>query len=173
MEHVLITMPARLHAYVGPAAIRERPRGEPGAPIASLSDLSAWLQAEPDALGEGATYVVDRHGRLRLAPRRSEHVDCAGGDAVLAAGELRFARAGDRFVVREVSNQSTGYCPDPDCWPAVAAALTAAGLVAPPGFTRAFVFRRCPRCDQINLVKEDWFVCAACDADLPRAWNFS
>jgi hypothetical protein len=72
-----------------------------------------------------------------------------------------------------VSNQSTGYCPDPDCWPAVAAALRSAGVAAPVGFTRRFVFRRCFTCGQINLIKDDWYVCAACDADLPRAWNFA
>ena len=162
------------YAYVGPSAIRDRERGESGAVIASLDDLERWLSAHPEAASEGATYVVDLQGRLRLAPRRSEHIDCAGGQVVLAAGEVRFGRAADRrVVVREVSNQSTGYCPDPDCWPAVAAALSAAGLAAPPGFTRAFVFRRCPACAQTNLVKDHWFVCAACDAELPRAWNFA
>ncbi|MCY0991290.1 hypothetical protein OV203_29355 [Nannocystis sp. ILAH1] len=162
------------YAYVGPPAIRDRERGEPGVVIASGDDLERWLSAHPEAAGEGATYVVDLQGRLRLAARRSEHIDCAGGQAVLAAGEISIARAADRrVVVREVSNQSTGYCPDPDCWPAVAAALTAAGLAAPTAFTRAFVFRRCPACAQINLVKDDWFFCAACDAELPRAWNFA
>jgi hypothetical protein len=130
----------------------------------------AWLAGCPEATSEGATYVVDERGALRVAPRRSEHLDCAGGGGVLAAGEMRFSRVG---VVVEVSNQSTGYCPDPDCWPAVAAALGAAGVPAPAGFTRRFVFRRCPACGQINLVKEDWYVCAACDAELPRAWNFT
>ncbi|MCY1012619.1 hypothetical protein OV079_45225 [Nannocystis pusilla] len=162
------------YAYVGPPAIRDRERGEPGAVITGGDDLERWFSAHPEAAGEGATYVVDLQGRLRLAARRSEHIDCAGGQAVLAAGELRLGRAADRrIVVREVSNQSTGYCPDPDCWPAVATALNAAGLAAPAGFTRAFVFRRCPACAQTNLVKDEWFVCAACDAELPRAWNFA
>jgi hypothetical protein len=166
--------PLTRYAYVGPPEIAERPRGEPGAAIAGTADLERWLLAHPEAEAEGATYVVDLAGRLRLAARRSEHIDCAGGGPVLAAGEIRFARAADRrFVVREVSNQSTGYCPDPDCWPAVARALAAAGLDAPGSFTRAFVFRRCPACAQINLVKDDWFACAACDAELPRARNFA
>ncbi|PCC72248.1 hypothetical protein SAMN02745121_01448 [Nannocystis exedens] len=162
------------YAYVGPPAIRDRARGEPGAAIVNTADLERWLAANPDAAGEGATYVVDLQGRLRLAPRRSEHIDCAGGQAVLAAGEIRFGRAADRrIVVPEVSNPSTGYCRDPDCWRSVAAALTAAGVDAPAFFTRAFVFRRCPACAEINLVKDDWFACAACDAELPRAWNFA
>ncbi|MDC0717425.1 hypothetical protein [Nannocystis bainbridge] len=162
------------YAYVGPPELRDRARGEPGAVIDTAAALERWLSADSDAGRESLTYVVDLQGRLRVAPRRSEHIDCAGGDAVLAAGELRFARGADRrLVVREVSNQSTGYCPDPDCWPAVAAALTAAGIDHPPGFTLAFVFRRCPACAQINLVKDEWFACAVCDAELPRAWNFA
>lgn len=159
----------RVYRYVGPEAILVRPRGAPGSVVGSRADVEAWLRGDPEAEREGATFVVDEAGRLRLAPRRSEHVDCAGGGAVLAAGEIQFGRG---LAVVLVTNQSTGYCPDPDCWPAVAAALSTAGVVAPPGFTRRFVFRRCPGCGQINLVKEGWFVCGACDAELPRAWNF-
>jgi hypothetical protein len=70
------------------------------------------------------------------------------------------------------SNQSTGYCPDPDCWPAVAAALDRAGIPHPGRFTVEVIFRRCPSCGERNLVKDDWFVCALCEAELPREWNF-
>lgn len=163
-------MSVRRYEYIGPEAIRERPRGEPGFVVRTHDDLIAWLAANGDATSEGATYVVDLAGRLRLAPRRSEHIDCAGGQAVLAAGEVRFARGG---AVVELTNLSTGYCPDPECWPAVAAALASAGVAAPRGFTRRFVFRRCPGCAQINLIKDDFYVCGACDGELPRAWNFS
>lgn len=162
-------MDPRRYRYVGPDAIRERPRGEPGAVMHAPAALATWLAAHPEAVTEGATFVVDERGLLRLAPRRSEHIDCAAGEPVLAAGELRFTRAG---AIAEVTNQSTGYCPDPECWPAVAAALTTAGLAAPAGFTRRYRFRRCPACAQINLIKDDWYACAACDAELPRAWNF-
>jgi hypothetical protein len=37
------------------------------------------------------------------------------------------------WVVSEVSNQSTGYCPDLSCWSAVASALDRAGLERPDG----------------------------------------
>ncbi|WP_211240655.1 hypothetical protein [Hamadaea tsunoensis] len=70
-----------------------------------------------------------------------------------------------------MSNQSTGYCPEPASWPAVAAACERAGLAHPGGFTAAFEFRRCPDCGQVNIVKGDDFVCAACDGDLPWEWN--
>ncbi len=56
--------------------------------------------------------------------------------------------------------------------PAVAAALAGAGVAVPAGFNYSFVFRRCPRCGQTNLIKEAWFVCACCDAELPVVWNF-
>ena len=42
---------------------------------------------------------------------------------VLGAGEMTFVQAGADWRVAEVTNQSTGFCPDPDSWPAVAAAL--------------------------------------------------
>lgn len=163
-------MSVRRYRYIGPAGIRERERGEPGAVIRGRAALAAWLRAHPDGAREGATYVVDVAGDLRVAPRRSEHIDCAGGGEVLAAGEIRFTRAGE---VAAVTNLSTGYCPDPECWPAVAAALAGAGVAAPAGFDCAFVYRRCPRCGQTNVIKEEWFVCACCDCELPRAWNFA
>jgi hypothetical protein len=110
-------------------------------------------------------------GTLRLAARRTEHVACAQGAPVLAAGEIRFTRAELLPQVLEITNQSTGYCPEPESWPAVAAALGAIGLAAPDGYTRKFVFRRCPQCGQLNIVKDDWFYCGACDAALPSTWN--
>jgi hypothetical protein len=163
----------RAYPYVGPEAIRERPRGEPGAAIRSQQELAAWLAAHPEAATEGATFVVDDRGVLRVAPRRSEHIDCAGGGAVLAAGELRFAGSAGRPTVAEATNQSTGYCPEPECWEVVAAKLSAAGIPGPQGWSHAFVFRRCAVCRQINVVKDEWFVCDACDAALPRSWNFA
>ncbi|MCB9759556.1 MAG: hypothetical protein H6739_06920 [Alphaproteobacteria bacterium] len=80
--------------------------------------------------------------------------------------------AGDPPEVVGVTNQSTGFCPEPKCWGAVAAALDQAGVRHPDGWTAAFVFRRCPACGQRNLVKDDWWRCAVCDAGLPRGWNF-
>jgi hypothetical protein len=89
---------------------------------------------------------------------------------VLAAGEVRFSRS---LAVVDLTNQSTGYCPDVDCWRAVAPALQLAGVEPPSTWTHAFVFRRCSACEGLNVVKDGWFVCALCDAELPREWNFS
>ncbi|WP_342374685.1 hypothetical protein NVS55_25485 [Myxococcus stipitatus] len=162
------------YPYVGPEEIRRRSiAAPPGALILSPPDLPSWLADHPDALVEGATYVVDLRGRLRLAPRRSEHVACAGGEEVLAAGEMGFVSQWRTPTVSAVSNLSTGYRPDVSCWDAVAESLARAGLSAPSGFTTSVHFRRCPACGESTLVKEQWFVCTFCDADLPLEWNVS
>ncbi|MEE1782508.1 hypothetical protein PUR71_06170 [Streptomyces sp. SP17BM10] len=136
-------------------------------------------------LAEPFTFVVGLSGFLRLAPRRSEHVVCAGGESVLSAGEIRFEQ-GDfersdfersdgagfsGWTAAEISNQSTGYCPDVVSWPAVAAALERIGVRHSGGFTYGVVFRRCPGCRGLNVVREGSFVCVFCDGDLPARWN--
>lgn len=54
---------------------------------------------------------------------------------------------------------------------AVADALDRAGIVRPLGFTHEVVFRRCPSCQQLNIVREEDFVCVFCDEALPLEWN--
>lgn len=165
---------SRRYRYVGPAEIRAAVRpGSEGTLIGSPDDLAAWLAGRgEEERAEPFTFVIGLDGVLRLAPRRSEHVACAGGAPVLSAGEIAFSREDGRWAVSEVSNHSTGYCPDPESWPAVAAALDRAALPHPGGFTGPVVFRSCPRCRERNLVKDGDFVCAVCGAELPRAWNF-
>lgn len=163
----------REYRYVGPADILEQARpGRRGQAVASRGDLAAWLGRQT-AQGpeEPFTYVVDLAGTLRLAPQRSEHVACAGREPVLGAGEIVFEASGGAWAVGEISNQSTGYCPDPSSWTAVAAALDRAGLEHPGGFTHPIVFRRCRRCRQHTIVKDDHYVCAVCGDSLPALWN--
>ncbi|GIE28249.1 hypothetical protein Ait01nite_012940 [Actinoplanes italicus] len=151
------------YRYLGPAEIAARD-APPGRPLRSAADLWAWLaDTDPRDRDEPFTYVVTADGVLRLAPRRSEHVACAGGEDVLAAGEITFGTDGD---VTDITNQSTGYGPDPSCWPDAAAALDAAGITHPGGFTSAFTFRCCPGCGHVNLVKDDDHTCAVCDGSL-------
>ncbi|MEU9163940.1 hypothetical protein AB0D29_27175 [Streptomyces sp. NPDC048424] len=162
----------RSYRYVGPAELRSLVRpGAEGRRIRSAADFDDWASTRMPAQAEPFTFVVDTAGVLRLAPRRSEHVACVGGGPVLSAGEIGFRRESGRWVVREVSNQSTGYCPDPGSWPAVADALDAAGIAHPPGFTHELVFRRCPACRELNIVRDEDFVCVFCDGALPREWN--
>jgi hypothetical protein len=166
----------RLYPYVGPADIKARARGRPaGARSSSLGDLLAWVKDTgqrpgPDGL-VAATFVMDAEGDLLVADRRSEHVACAGGGPVLSAGEMFFLLDGCRIEVAEVSNQSTGYCPEPESWPAVAAALDRIGIAHPGRFTTQVVFRRCEACGERNVVRDGWFVCGVCGAGLPEEWN--
>jgi hypothetical protein len=157
----------RRYSYVGPDEIRRRVAGAAaGHEVRVAADLERLVRDEP------MTFVVDEHGVLRVADRRSEHVACAGGGDVLSAGELVAVRDGGGVSVTDVSNQSTGYCPEPESWPAVARALDEAGIAHPGRFTYEVTFRRCPRCAERNLVKDDVFECAVCGGTLPRTWNF-
>src|SRR5262245_42017436 len=155
---------SRRYQYVGPEAIRERSATAPtGMRIASPGDLMEWLSVsgqEPDPAGRFAlTYLVNEQGELVVADRRSEHIACSGGGPVLSAGELFLAVSGTDVEVVEVSNQSTGFCPEPESWPAVSAALDRVGVPHPGRFTLEVIFRRCPRCGERNVVKDGWFVC--------------
>ncbi|NED34377.1 hypothetical protein [Streptomyces sp. SID8499] len=163
----------RSYRYVGPVELKTAVRpGDGGRRIGSATDFGGWIVEQSAAeLAEPFTFVVGMDGVLRLAPRRSEHVACAGGDMVLSAGEISFTREAGRWTVREVSNQSTGYCPDGTSWAEVARALDAVELQRPSGFTHEVVFRRCPDCHEHNIVREDDFVCVFCGGDLPAAWN--
>ena len=160
------------YAYVGPEHVRLAAADAPaGTPIDSRDALRHWISAQTDVEGAAiiATFVVTLDGVLRIANRRSEHVACASGQRVLAAGEIRFSLDGR---VIGASNLSTGYCPQPSSWSAVADSLDRAGISHGTRFDDELTFRRCPECGERNLVKDNWFVCAICDAALPDEWNF-
>lgn len=161
------------YGYVGPADLARLVSSQGvGGAVGSLAEFSAWVDGRAvTELAEPFTFVIDLNGCLRLAPRRSEHVVCAGGERVLGAGEIGFERRAEGWAVTHVSNHSTGYCPDLESWDAVAAALDRAGLVRPGGFTQIVVFRRCPECEELNVVREEFFICAFCESDLPAEWN--
>jgi hypothetical protein len=165
-----------LYRYVGPKKIAERASSAPaGTRIDSPEDVRRWMRQtgqEVDAAGNVvATFVIDEAGWLRIADRRSEHVACAGGRPVQSAGEMTFTGRKSGVSVSWVTNQSTGYCPAPDSWPAVEAALARAGIAAPSGFSHAFHFRRCPQCGSINVIKDGVFECGVCCTPLPQEWN--
>jgi hypothetical protein len=166
----------RLYSFVGPRRIADRVGpSPPGTPVESPDDVIRWARATGQkAEADGTitvTFVVDDGGRLRIADRRSEHVACAGGRPVRSAGEMTFVAGNGSVEVLSVSNQSTGYCPEPGSWPEVESALRRARLTLPEGFSPACVFRRCVRCEGINLVKGGVFECAVCEAALPEAYN--
>jgi len=161
----------RLYPYVGSRNILERTQGHPpGAPIRSAADLTRYVAAAgQDELT--VTYTVDGEGLLRVADRHSEHVACAGNTPVRAAGEMTIELLAEVSEVLFITNQSTGYCPEPACWDSVAKALDAAAVEHPQAFTTAFEFRRCERCSAINIVKDGWLYCP-CGAQLTSHWNF-
>lgn len=157
---------ARIYRYVGPAEMLAAVRpGMLGRAVLAREDITS--------AGEPFTFVIDLEGTLRLAPRRSEHVACAGGRPVLSAGEITFEEAPGGWEVTSASNQSTGYCPEASSWPAVARPLDRIGVPHPGRFTDELTFRRCPRCGERNLVRDGDFTCAICDAELPATWNFT
>ena len=133
--------------------------------VAYRKQVRAWLEQNSShdrGAGEiSVTYIVDAGGRLWIADRHSEHVACADGGEVQAAGELVFECGKKGIEVVGASNQSTGYCPEPSCWGTLADELKRLGLQGPPDFTASFTFRRCPACHDINVVKDE--VTAAID----------
>jgi hypothetical protein len=167
----------RLYHYVGPEQIRRRAIGQcVRTRIGQPEDALKWIvSAEPIAGRRSfvpATYIVDPQTQLWVADRRSEHVACAGAGDVLAAGELVFAEDRGRVEVVEASNQSTGYCPEPECWSVLEAVLDALKIAHPSALTAAFDFRRCDRCGATNLIKDEVFECAMCHATLSETWNY-
>lgn len=157
----------KLYRYVGPADIAIAARSRAGMRVGTSIELAAAYQrlgGRRDSLV--CTYVVDTVGDLRVADRASEHVDCASGGPVLAAGELTLERDGS---VSEISNLSTGFCPEVTSWTAVSHALASVERV-PSSWSHAFEFRRCV-CGARVVLKDD-HACPECDATLATTWNF-
>lgn len=167
----------KLYPYVGPAHLAKLASSDtPRLRVDNAATLTTWAakQSRTEAGEElTVTFVVLPDG-LWVADRHSEHVACARGCPVYCAGEMTFEldRRRPSFEVVRVSNQSTGFCPEPESWPAVESALDAAGIPHPRGFSTEMIFRRCPKCASTNIVKDGWFVCGVCEAELPDEWNF-
>jgi hypothetical protein len=162
------------YRYVGPAELRDRLTSTEAVNAGSRAIFDRWLTERTRAeLDEPFTFVVALDGLLMLAPRRSEHVALAAGRDVLAAGEMMFIHESGARRVLEVTNQSTGYCPDPECWTAVSRALDRLAVKHPGDFTTKLLFRQCPACGERNIVRDGDFTCALCDSDLPTHWNFA
>ena len=167
----------KLYPYVGPAHLANHASSDtPRLRVDSAAVLAAWMAEQPGIASDGTlivTFVVLPDG-LWVADRHSEHVACARGGPVRSAGEMTFAVDQRRRSVEVVyvSNQSTGFCPEPESWSAVEAALVAAGITHTGGFSTEMLFRRCPRCGATNIVKDRWFECAVCGAELPNDWNY-
>jgi hypothetical protein len=148
-----------------------------GTVIASVSDIRNWIDNTCDRKTISsnlviATFVIDMYGELRLADRHSEHIACAGRKPVLSAGEIFISCNKNYFEVSEITNQSTGYCPEIESWEHVEIALNKISINCPSCFTTKFVFRRCSSCLQINIIKDNLFICSVCNSTLSHEWNF-
>ena len=163
--------------YVGPLEIKHVAR-QPAqrAVIRRAQDIAGWVNDTQQRLSADdtitATFVIDLQEELWIADQHSEHVYCASGQDVLAAGEMTFELANDQVSVTAITNQSTGYCPEPASWTAVQSVLDRLQLPHPGEFTPSFIFRRCIKCGTTNVVKDGWFECAVCQAPLPEEWNY-
>jgi hypothetical protein len=58
-----------------------------------------------------------------------------------------------------------------DSWQSVAEALKRAGIERPTAFTHEVEFRHCPDCQELSIVRENYFVCVFCGSELPLGWN--
>ena len=154
-----------MYKYVGADEIRKNSAHLPsGNRILSINDIDDWIREtkqKPDNWGLiAATFVIDCEAYLRIADRHSEHIACAGGKSVLSAGEVFFQKSKNKLEVAEITNQSTGFCPQPESWQHVVKALDLINIPHPSSFTIEFVFRRCNACNQVNIVKDNLFICS-------------
>ncbi len=78
----------RIYHYVGPEEVfASSAHLSTGEQIRDLWEFVAWFQKRREEMDSGLIWV-DASGRFYLAPRRSEHVSCARGGPVRAAGEM-------------------------------------------------------------------------------------
>jgi hypothetical protein len=165
----------RRYRYVGSSELSDRLTVSTGTVVRSISDLRNWLHFHrDDSLPDDsipATFIIDLSGNLFVASRRTEHVACAQGKDVLSAGEMFFEEQAGTITVIAVTNQSTGYCPEPDSWSHVAEAHNQIGVTHPAGYTTECIFRWCSHCGQKNVVKDNDFHCGVCGEELPAEWN--
>ncbi len=163
----------KLYTYAGPEAIAERAKSLniERTHVQSAAIVADWIKREKPAETATYTYIVNQSGQLWISSRHSEHVACACGGPVQAAGEVTFGMEDGVVEAVYTSNQSTGFCPEPSCWPALAAALDDAGILRADGFELRCVFRRC-ECGQTNIVKDEVYECGVCQRPLPQHWNY-
>lgn len=164
----------RKFSYVGSKELSERTWSpSQRCCIGSKNDAYQWVNAQAKRLNSvTATFIIDLDEQLWVADRHSEHVACAVGRDVLAAGEMQFSNDKGEVYISTVTNQSTGYCPEPDCWQVVDELLHRLGIPHPSAFTATFVFRRCKSCGITNIIKDGVFECAVCNSALSPQWNY-
>lgn len=156
------------YQYIGPSEILDRiDRASLGHSVASGETLISWLKLKKYSQGIVIlTFVIDTDGKLRVARRESEHVACAGGRSVLAAGEMTLEFYDGEVAIVEVTNLSTGYCPSPSCWPAVKLVLEKTDIQFSEYFTSSYIFGICDNCGNRQVIKDDVYDCYDCGETL-------
>lgn len=161
------------YEYVGPKEIYNQINEKyKGTRIKTLDDILSWMivnYGKPKINDIViCTFVIDLKGKLLIADRHSEHVQCANGEKVKSAGEIGFLVDNKKMIsVSSVTNQSTGYCPSSASWFEVEIALKKIiGLDIPEKFETEFIFSYCQNCKTRQIVKDEYFFCPKCDQEL-------
>lgn len=143
--------------------------------VQGVEKLSCWMIEHRNELDIeeciAATYVIDTDNQFWIADRSSEHVACAREGKVFAAGEVFFSGIDGVPYIDRITNQSTGYCPEPSSWKAVAQSLSKLVIDYPSEFDPAFEFRNCEKCDTLNVIKDEYYSCMSCYEDLSEVYN--
>ena len=105
--------------------VTQRDAQPTGTRIDSVDQLAQWLAIAHRRNARPINAGLQHSRSTWTAPSRlhrgdPNHVACAAGGPVLSAGEITFD---DDMTVAEITNQSTGFCPEPESWPAVSDAL--------------------------------------------------
>lgn len=142
--------------YIGSPELN-RPTAIPRLRVSHRSAILPWVrQQSPESKSRYfATYIISTEQKLWISDRHSEHVACAAGQPVLAAGEIEFVLE-QELEVEYLSNQSLGYCPRVSCWTVVDEVLTRLQIPHPERFTLACQFRRCEQCAALQIVKDEY-----------------
>ncbi len=164
------------YEYVGPQKILQTIKAKyRGKVIAESEEIHNWIRANHKTAKAGdvviCTFTINLQGKLVIADRHSEHVQCAFGENVISAGEIAFVvEKKGGISVDSITNQSTGYCPSPESWFEVEKALKKIpklkGLSLLKSFEPKFVFSYCPDCKTRQIVKDEFYFCLECEQEL-------
>ncbi len=172
-----MTRDDKLYWYCGPKKVYTESVGKPlGRRISNSTELVDFLLEQEGDVSRGIgtfSFILSKAGELRLASRRSEHVACAGRRPILSAGEITFEQQKSEICVDTITNQSMGYCPEPESWPAVEVALSEIAIPFPAYWTTAFQFRKCIQCGEHSILKDYDPFCPFCGTELPDHWNIA
>jgi hypothetical protein len=166
----------KIYRYVGPENLLNLIHADICREAVENADsVLSWIRQTDQILNYDnsttATYIIDTNEIMWICDRHMEHVVCAIGMPVLSAGEVTFRINNNHVEIPYITNQSTGFCPEPKSWIAVNKALKKTNIKHPNKFSVNFIFRLCTNCSTINIVKENFYLCAVCNHALEKQWN--